>query len=81
MPIKYAMDIKILVGQRILELRKERTLSQESLANIAEVDRTYMTGVENGKRNISIEVLLRIITALGITYQDFFNHKSFGNGK
>jgi transcriptional regulator with XRE-family HTH domain len=74
------MDIRILIGQRILELRKEKALSQESLANIAEVDRTYMTGVETGKRNISVEVLLRIITALGTTYKDFFNHQSF-NGK
>lgn len=74
------MDIKNLIGQRILELRKEKSLSQESLANLAEVDRTYMTGVETGKRNISVEVLLRIITALGTTYKDFFNHQSF-NGK
>lgn len=75
------MDIKKIIGQRILELRKEKALSQENLANLSEVDRTYMTGVENGKRNISVEVLLRIITALGTTYKDFFNHKSFGNGK
>ena len=73
------MDIKNLIGNRIKELRKEKKLSQESLANIAEVDRTYMTGVENGQRNISVQVLLKIILALGSTYKDFFNHSSFGN--
>jgi transcriptional regulator with XRE-family HTH domain len=75
------MDIKKNIGERILELRKEKKLSQESLANLAEVDRTYMTGVETGKRNISVEVLLKIITALGTTYKDFFNHQSFGDGQ
>jgi transcriptional regulator with XRE-family HTH domain len=47
------MDIKLKVGQRIRELRKELGLSQEALANEAEVDRTYVTDVENGRRNVS----------------------------
>lgn len=53
------MNIKILVGQRIRHLRAENGLSQEVLANLAVVDRTYMTGVENAKRNTSIEVYKR----------------------
>jgi transcriptional regulator with XRE-family HTH domain len=73
------MEIRKLIGMRILELRKEKGLSQEALANLAEVDRTYMTGVETGKRNISVQVLLKIIIALGTNYQGFFNHPSFGN--
>jgi len=71
------MDIKLKVGQRIKELRKKLELSQEALANEAEVDRTYMTDVENGRRNISVEVLERIIVALKISYADFFNSKEF----
>ena len=71
------MDIKLKVGQRIKELRKKLELSQEALANEAEVDRTYMTDVENGRRNISVEVLERIITALKVSYSDFFNSKNF----
>ena len=73
------MEIKKLIGNRILELRREKGLSQEALANIAEVDRTYMTGVETGKRNISVQVLLKIIVALGTNYKDFFSHQSFGD--
>ena len=71
------MDIKLKVGQRIKELRKNLELSQEALANNAEVDRTYMTDVENGRRNISVEVLERIIMALKISYSEFFNSKEF----
>jgi len=71
------MDIKLKVGLRIRELRKKLELSQEALANNAEVDRTYMTDVENGRRNISIEVLERIVTALKISYSEFFNSKEF----
>jgi len=71
------MDIKLRVGQRIKELRKKLELSQEALANEAEVDRTYMTDVENGRRNISVEVLERIIMALKVSYSEFFNSREF----
>ena len=71
------MDIKLKVGQRIKELRHKIELSQEALANKAEVDRTYMTDVENGRRNISIEILEKIIKALGVSYSDFFDAKEF----
>lgn len=71
------MDIKQKVGQRIRELRHQLQLSQEALAYKSEVDRTYMTDVENGRRNISMEVLERIIQALEISFTDFFNSKIF----
>ena len=71
------MDIKLKVGQRIRELRKELELSQEALANEAGVDRTYMTDVENGRRNISVEILEKIISALNVSFADFFNAKEF----
>jgi transcriptional regulator with XRE-family HTH domain len=71
------MDIKLKVGQRIRELRRKLELSQEGLANEAEVDRTYVTDVENGRRNISVEVLERIIAALKVSFFDFFNSKEF----
>jgi transcriptional regulator with XRE-family HTH domain len=71
------MDIKLKVGQRIKELRTEQELSQEALANKADVDRTYMTDVENGRRNISVEVLERVIKALGVSFTDFFTSKEF----
>lgn len=71
------MDIKQKVGQRIKELRKDLGYSQERLANEAEVDRTYVTDVENGRRNISVEVLERLLIGLKISFADFFSSKEF----
>lgn len=69
--------MKLRVGLRIRELRKALELSQEALAYKAEVDRTYVTDVENGRRNVSIEILERLIKALNISFADFFNTKEF----
>lgn len=71
------MDIKLKVGQRIKVLRKEIGLSQEALALKAEVDRTYVTDVENGRRNVSVEILERIIAALEVSFTEFFTSKEF----
>jgi len=72
------MDIRLAIGNRIRDLRKHRSFSQEALANKADIDRTYMTSVENGKRNISIINLEKIINALNISLADFFNDQEFG---
>jgi transcriptional regulator with XRE-family HTH domain len=75
------MDIKVKIGQRIKELRTEKNLTQEDVAWRAEVDRTFMNHVENGKRNASIDSLTKIIcSGLEITYKEFFNTDLF-NGK
>jgi transcriptional regulator with XRE-family HTH domain len=71
------MDIKQKVGSRIRELRHQLGVSQESLAYKADVDRTYMTDIENGRRNVSIENLEKIITALEITIPKFFDSDYF----
>ena len=52
--MEFSGDIRIKVGNRIRQLRKELLLSQESLAFKAGLDRTYIASVENGKRNLSI---------------------------
>ena len=61
------------VGNRIRELRKNLGISQEKLAEIASIDRTYLASVENGKRNISIVNLEKIIVALNVSISDFFS--------
>ena len=66
--------IKQKVGARIRELRNDRGLSQEKLALAAGLDRTYIASVENGKRNISIVNLEKIIVALNITFSMFFEN-------
>ena len=66
------MDIKILVGKRVKELRSIAGLTQEELADLAELDRTYITSVECGKRNISIVNIEKLAIALKVTLKDFF---------
>lgn len=61
------------IGRRIKMLRNEQKLSQEKLALKAELDRTYLAGVEQGKRNVSIKSLEKIVNALGVTFKEFFD--------
>ena len=67
------MDIKIAVGKRVKELRNKLGISQEELADIAELDRTYITSVECGKRNISIVNVEKLANALNVRLSEFFN--------
>jgi transcriptional regulator with XRE-family HTH domain len=47
-------DIKVKFGQRVKELRLTNGYSQEKLAEISDLDRTYIPGIEAGKRNVSL---------------------------
>lgn len=76
MPMMYE-NINLKIGDRIRALRKIKNISQETLANMADIERGYMTGVESGKRNVSVKVLSKIITALDTSFSDFFNDKEF----
>lgn len=71
------MDIRAKVGSRIRELRKELQLTQEALAFKAEVDKTYLNEVENGKRNVSVINLEKIVNALEVTVKGFFDDEVF----
>lgn len=67
------MDIKVKFGNKIKELRKVKGLSQERLANMAEIDRTYLPTIEKGERNVSIEVVEKLAKALNVTIKDLFD--------
>lgn len=67
------MDIKLLVGKRVRELRNSIGISQEELADLAGLDRTYITSVECGKRNISIVNIEKLAKALKVRLSEFFN--------
>lgn len=66
------MDIKKEVGKRIRELRNKIGVSQEELANMVDLDRTYITSVECGKRNISIVNIEKLTIALNVSLSEFF---------
>ena len=54
-------------GKKIQCIRNEQKISQEKLAELAELDRTYISSVERGQRNISILNIIKIADALGVT--------------
>lgn len=60
------------LGARIREVRKRQHLSQEELADRADIDRSYMSGIERGVRNVSVLNLSRIAKALGIPLSVLF---------
>lgn len=68
------MEEKILktFGKHLKALRKEYGLSQEALADKASLDRTYVSGVETGKRNISLKALSSIAKALDKNLSELF---------
>ncbi|MGO4119072.1 helix-turn-helix domain-containing protein, partial [Rhizobium ruizarguesonis] len=61
------MDIRAEFGQRVRELRARSGMSQELLAYRAGLDRTYISGVERGERNISIVNMEKIAAALQVS--------------
>lgn len=54
-------------GQKVQYVRNERKFSQEKLAELSELDRTYISSVERGQRNISILNIIKIADALGVS--------------
>lgn len=54
-------------GRRLRQLRLDRGLSQEALADLAEIHRTYIGSVERGERNIALDNINAIADALKIS--------------
>lgn len=74
-------DIKLLFGQRVRELRLSQGLSQEKLGQICGLDRTYISSVERGHRNVSIENISAIAQALDINLTQLFRGLSIDGNK
>lgn len=66
------MDIKGLFGKTIREYRLKENLSQEKLAELSGLHRTYISEVERGERNVSLENIHKICLALKIKLYDVF---------
>jgi len=59
-------------GKRLREVRQKANLSQEELADLASLDRSYIGGVERGERNVSLVNIHKIARALKIRPGDLF---------
>lgn len=57
-------------GKSIRMLRNENGYSQEKLAELADLDRSYIHGIEAGKRNVSLIVLKKLATAFNVSLSE-----------
>ncbi len=71
------MDIKAKIGARFRDIRKEKKLTQEKVSFEADIDKSYISEVENGLRNISIVNLEKLTATVGVSLKDFFNTPDF----
>jgi len=70
---KYAGDPVLLsLGKTIRSLRTERKVSQEALASGANLDRSYMGGIERGEHNITLLNLMKIAVQLDLKMSELF---------
>jgi transcriptional regulator with XRE-family HTH domain len=60
------MDVRTRLARNVRTLREAAGLSQDVFADMVGVHRTYMSGIERGKRNPSIDVVERIAIALAV---------------
>lgn len=65
-------DILIRYGQAVRKIRLEQGISQEELADRCGLHRTYISDIELGKRNLSLENIERISLSLNKKISDFF---------
>jgi transcriptional regulator with XRE-family HTH domain len=60
-------DLRAIFGRNVRRYRRQKRLTQEELAFEAEIDLTYLGGIERGKRNPSLLVIGRIANALSVS--------------
>lgn len=63
-------DRIIAFGKRVREMRKSKGISQERLAEMSGIDRSYMGNIERGEKNITLKKAYEICDALDIEIQD-----------
>ncbi len=65
-------DIQVRFGNVVRKLRTQKNISQEDFADMCGLHRTYISDIELGKRNVSLENIDRISSALNISLSELF---------
>ena len=68
----FRKNIQEQFGSRVRDLRQKKGLSQESLAAECGLDRTYISGIERGKRNVSLQNIHILAEALDVSIAKLF---------
>lgn len=66
-------DIRMKFGAKVKELRISKGYSQEKLSELSDLDRTYIPGIESGRRNVSLVVIEKIAQAFEIRISELLN--------
>jgi transcriptional regulator with XRE-family HTH domain len=65
-------DIRIRFGKAVRQKRHKLGISQEAFADLCELDRTYVGGIERGERNVALVNIEKIARALELSLSDLF---------
>jgi transcriptional regulator with XRE-family HTH domain len=65
-------DIRIRFGKSVRQKRQKLGVSQEAFADLCELDRTYVGGIERGERNVALRNIEKIARALKLSLTELF---------
>lgn len=74
MAMQKQSSITYVFGKRVRALRQQRRLSQEQLAELGDLDRTYISGIERGVRNVSLRNIEALAQALQVSLSELFKN-------
>ena len=67
-------DIRLIAfGRKVREIRKAKGLSQEALADLSGIDRSYMGHIERGQKNVTLLKIYQLADALNVSITNFFD--------
>lgn len=66
-------NIKITFGLKIKELRKQKKYSQEQLAILASINKSYISKIETGKTEVSLDIINKLAMAFEIEINQLFD--------
>ncbi|WP_432665722.1 helix-turn-helix transcriptional regulator [Wukongibacter baidiensis] len=67
-------DLSKIIGKRIKSLRKDKGFSQEELAHLANINRSFMGEIERGEKSPTLGSLEKITNALEISFEELFRY-------
>ncbi|MEX0723299.1 MAG: helix-turn-helix transcriptional regulator [Gracilimonas sp.] len=68
----YSKEVRITLGRKIKELRVLENLSQKEVAERAELNRSYISALENGSKNVTLDILVKIAICLEVSLPQLF---------
>jgi len=66
------MNLKMMIGVRIQKLRKQKGLTQDKLSEKVNISSKYLSSIERGKENPTLNTLISIAEELSVNFEDFF---------